>query len=151
MLMRVAYELHPDSGQILIWHAQVAFEGVGSMPMARIREVRSVKQADVDTELARRGRAQLVLEAVNGSERHAPFAGEGAAALTVSNVYQPGDLAAMQLVPAWQVLLHFLMRNPAAEGACYHVWVWMRAGLSKLADRIKSAYAARLTRSIEHR
>jgi hypothetical protein len=68
-------------GRCLIWRAQVAFEGVGSMPMARIREVRSVKQADVDTELARRGRAQLVLEAVNGSERHAPFAGEGAAAV----------------------------------------------------------------------
>lgn len=45
--------------------------------MARIREVRVAKQADVDGELARRGRAQLVLDAVNGSERHAPFAKEG--------------------------------------------------------------------------
>ena len=51
---------------------------MGSMPMARIREVRVAKQADVDVELARRGRNQAVIHAVNDSERHAPFANEGA-------------------------------------------------------------------------
>ena len=56
----------------------MAFDGVGSMPMARIREVRSVKQAVVDVELARRGRSRSLREAVRDSERHAPFAAEGA-------------------------------------------------------------------------
>ncbi|BDA49083.1 TBC1 domain family member 2A [Coccomyxa sp. Obi] len=79
---------------------KVAFDGVGSMPMARIREVRSEKQAVVDVELARRGRNKAVRDAVRESDRHAPFAAEG---------------------------------------------------LSSLADRIKNAYAARLSRSIEHR
>jgi hypothetical protein len=56
----------------------VAFDGVGSMPMARIREVRSVKQAVVDVELARRDRSRAVRDAVADSERHAPFVAEGA-------------------------------------------------------------------------
>lgn len=57
---------------------QVAFDGVGSLPMARIREVRSVKQAAVDVELARRGRNKAVHDAVRDSDRHAPYAAEGA-------------------------------------------------------------------------
>lgn len=47
------------------------------MPMARIREVRSEKQAVVDVELARRGRNKAVRDAVRDSDRHAPFAAEG--------------------------------------------------------------------------
>lgn len=45
--------------------------------MARIREVRSEKQAVVDVELARRGRNKAVRDAVRDSDRHAPFAAEG--------------------------------------------------------------------------
>lgn len=33
---------------------QVAFDGVGSMPMQKIRDVRLVKQAIVDTEMQKR-------------------------------------------------------------------------------------------------
>ncbi|KAK9919170.1 hypothetical protein WJX75_009858 [Coccomyxa subellipsoidea] len=60
---------------------KVAFDGVGSMPMARIREVRSVKQAVVDVELARRDRSRAVRDAVADSERHAPFVAEGMSSL----------------------------------------------------------------------
>jgi hypothetical protein len=57
----------------------VAFEGVGSMPMARIREVRVDKQAVVDVELQRRSRNKVVMDAVAASERHARHAAaEGA-------------------------------------------------------------------------
>jgi len=38
--------------------AQAAFEGVGSMPMARIRGFRTAQQAAVEVELARRGRGR---------------------------------------------------------------------------------------------
>ena len=62
---------------LLLRGSQVAFDGVGSMPMARIREVRSEKQAVVDVELARRGRNRAVHDAVRDSDRHAPFAAEG--------------------------------------------------------------------------
>ena len=53
------------------------------MPMARIRDVRTAKQADVDVELARRSsRANgttTPAAANNGSsERHTPHAAEGA-------------------------------------------------------------------------
>ncbi len=61
---------------------QVVFDGVGSMPMARIREVRSEKQAVVDVELARRGRNKAVRDAVRDSDRHAPFGAEGTLADT---------------------------------------------------------------------
>ena len=39
---------------------QLAFDGVGSMPMQRIRDFRTVKQAVVDSEMQKReNRAQL--------------------------------------------------------------------------------------------
>lgn len=57
--------------------AQVAFDGVGSMPMARIENVRVAKQAAVDVELDRRSRNKMVRDAVRDSERHAPYAAEG--------------------------------------------------------------------------
>ena len=50
------------------------------MPMARIRDVRVAKQADVDVELARRSSraSNGALAAANGSsERHTPHAAEG--------------------------------------------------------------------------
>lgn len=56
----------------------MAFDGVGSMPMARIKDVRVAKQAVVDVELDRRSRSKTVRDAVRDSERHAPYAAEGA-------------------------------------------------------------------------
>ncbi len=44
-----------------------------------------------------------------------------------------------------------LISHSAAEVHAERCGCGLRAGLSKLADRIKSAYAARLARSIEHR
>ena len=55
----------------------MAFDGVGSMPMARIETIRVTKQADVDVELAKRSRNKQLREAVSMSERHGPFAAQG--------------------------------------------------------------------------
>ena len=59
------------------WLPQVAFDKVGSMPMARIETIRVTKQADVDVELAKRSRSKQLREAVSMSERHAPHASQG--------------------------------------------------------------------------
>ena len=61
------------------WLGQVAFDGVGSMPMARIDTIRVTKQAVVEDELAKRSRNKQLREAVSMSERHAPFASQGSA------------------------------------------------------------------------
>ena len=69
------------------WLPQVAFDKVGSMPMARIETIRVTKQADVDVELAKRSRSKQLREAVSMSERHAPHASQGAHAFS-----SPSDL-----------------------------------------------------------
>ena len=68
------------SGNLQTSHGcpQVAFDKVGSMPMARIETIRVTKQADVDVELAKRSRSKQLREAVSMSERHAPHASQGA-------------------------------------------------------------------------
>ena len=71
---------HPWSSQTCLHRPgleQVAFDGVGSMPMARIDTIRVTKQADVDVELAKRSRNKQLREAVSMSERHAAFSSQG--------------------------------------------------------------------------
>ena len=77
------------------WPPQVAFEKVGSMPMARIETIRVTKQADVDVELAKRSRSKQLREAVSMSERHAPHASHGAHSIT-SAVHSTGTQLALQ-------------------------------------------------------
>ena len=61
---------------------QVAFDGVGSMPMQRIRDVREVKQAVVDTEMERRERRQELRRSLSvprvSSTDSVPLPSEGA-------------------------------------------------------------------------
>ena len=63
--------------KVMLYLRKVAFDGVGSMPMARIDTIRVNKQADVESELAKRSRNKQLREAVSMSERHAPFASQG--------------------------------------------------------------------------
>ena len=76
------------------WLLQVAFDKVGSMPMARIETIRVTKQADVDVELAKRSRSEQLREAVSMSERHAPHASQGACGTSST-----GNLTGMQNCP----------------------------------------------------
>ena len=77
------------------WLRQVAFEKVGSMPMARIETIRVTKQADVDVELAKRSRSKQLREAVSMSKHHAPHASHGACG-TYSAVYSTGTQLCVQ-------------------------------------------------------
>ena len=65
---------------------QVAFDKVGSMPMARIDTIRVTKQADVDVELAKRSHSKQLREAVSMSERHAPHASQGVRAISSAHI-----------------------------------------------------------------
>ena len=67
----------PRGSANISWLPQVAFDKVGSMPMARIETIRVTKQADVDVELAKRSRSKQLREAVSMSERHAPHTSQG--------------------------------------------------------------------------
>ncbi len=64
--MRIRSSLADSSN--LYFSLQVAFEGVGSMPMARIEGFREQKQEVVQIELRRRETRQQLQKAISGSD-----------------------------------------------------------------------------------
>ena len=94
-------ELHKADRHVLkgLRREQVAFDGVGSMPMARIDLIRVTKQADVEVELAKRSRNKQLREAVSMSERHAPFSSQGDAHILLPHLQDRAQGHHLQCVP----------------------------------------------------